>query len=371
MKILHIAPTFSPAIGGIETVVRALTLNLRSNGIASDVLHISPKNKERRQDRVDDGTVWRVPLFPNRLVGVTPPLGSLLAGYDLLHVHDPQGMALSGNVLVQGRGKKKVLSTHGGYFHTADYSFLKQLHWKLFAGVILNRYDAVFASSTADRDTFKSKAPHVRLMANGVNVSKFVSIDRNPALSATRWIYWGRLSQNKRIDLVVDTVKRARDAGLDIDLTIAGGDFDGLLPSIQAQISRYGLNEHIRVAGQLSDADLLAELAAHTVFITASEYEGFGLSVIEAMAAGLMVICRNLAPLNSFVVPGKNGALIAFDGNPADLASIKALCTVPPAGISMMQKFARATALPHSWETVVKQYIAVYDELLASKTRAA
>jgi alpha-1,3-mannosyltransferase len=281
-------------------------------------------------------------------------------------------MALSGNVLVQGRGKKKVLSTHGGYFHTTNYSFMKQLHWRFLAGSILRQYDAVLASSTADRANFKSKAPYVRLLANGVNVSKFISIDIDKSPNPlTRWIYWGRLSKNKRLDLLVDTVKQARDAGLAIDLTIAGADFDGLLPSIRGRISKYGLDKHIHFVGQLSDADLLAEIATQTVFITASEYEGFGLSVIEAMAAGLMVICRNVAPLNDFVVSGKNGAFIAFDGSSSDLASIKALCALSTAESSAMQRFARATALPHSWETVVKHYIAVYHELTWAKTTAA
>jgi alpha-1,3-mannosyltransferase len=209
-------------------------------------------------------------------------------------------------------------------------------------------------------------------LANGVNVSKFISIDidRSPNL-LTRWIYWGRLSKNKRLDLLVDTVKQARDAGLAIDLTIAGADFDGLLPSIRGRISTYGLDKHIRIVGQLSDAHLLAEIATQAVFITASEYEGFGLSVIEAMAAGLMVMCRNVAPLNDFVVSGKNGGFIAFDGSSSDLASIKALCALSTAESSAMQRFARATALPHSWETVVKHYIAVYHELTWAKSTAA
>jgi alpha-1,3-mannosyltransferase len=364
MKTLHITPTYFPAVGGIETVLRDLTSHLRRNGIVADVLHISPSNKCRRQESVDGSTVWRVPLFPNRLVGMTPPIRSLLLDYDLLHVHDPQGMALSANVLVQGRGKKKLLSTHGGYFHTSSYSLIKKIHWRWFAPAILRRYDEILASSATDRDIFETKAPNVRLLGNGIDVSKFISVDHSSALPATRWIYWGRLSQNKRIDLLVDTVKRARDAGLDIRLTIAGQDFDGLLPSIQARIAGYGLHDYIRMAGPLSDADLLAELAAHTVFITASEYEGFGLTVVEAMAAGLMVICRNVAPLNSFVVPRKNGALIDFDGSAADLASIKVLGTASIAEIAAMRKAVRSTALLYSWDRIVKQYIAVYDDLM-------
>jgi alpha-1,3-mannosyltransferase len=365
MKILHVTPAFFPAIGGIQTVVRDLALYSRRAGIVADVLHLSPNNKRYSHDRVGEITVWRAPLFPNRLVGMAPGIRSILLNYDLLHVHDPQAMAISANVLIQGRGRKKLLSTHGGFFHTDRYSWTKKMHWHWFAGPILNQYDDVLASSSADFDAFKSKAPQVKLVANGVNISRFASVTRPAALPPTRWIYWGRLSRNKRIDLLIDTVKQSRDAGLDVHLTIAGKDFDDLLPSIKAQIIRYSLNEHVRLlAGSLSDTDLLREISAHTVFITASEHEGFGLSLIEAMAAGLVVVCRNMAPLNGFVAPGKNGALIDFDGSAADLASLRTLCTATMPEISAMQDFARTTALSYSWDAAITKFVEVYEALM-------
>ena len=289
-----------------RTLVRDLVLQLRRNGIIADVLHASPANKERSQEHIDESIVWRVPLFPNRLIGVAPGIRSILSPYDVIHVHDPQAMALSVNVIAQGKDKKKVLSTHGGYFHTHNFSLMKKLHWGLLASPILKHYDDVLASSVADRDIFKTKVPNVKLVQNGVNVSKFASVNSRGAVPATRWIYWGRVSQNKRIDLLVDTVKQVRDAGLDVRLTVAGQDFDGLLPSLRDRVSSYGLNEYIRILGRSpSDADLLKEIAAHSVFITASEHEGFGISIIEAMAAGLLVICRNMSPLDTFVSDGK------------------------------------------------------------------
>lgn len=351
-------------IGGIETVVRDLAFHMNHRGIVADVMDVSPRIKERRKDHLDESAVWRVPLRPNRLVGITPPIRSVLVDYDLLHVHDPQLMALSANILAQGRGKKKVLSTHGGFFHTSNYSGIKKLHWRVFASTILRQYDEVLASSEADRDAFKSKVSNVKLVPNGVNISRFSSVERREGLPATRWIYWGRFSQNKRFDLLVDTVKHARDSGIDVTLSIAGRDFDGLLPSIRSRIAGHGLNEHIRVLGPLSDSDLLTELAAHTVFITASEYEGFGLSVVEAMAAGLIVICRDMAPLNSFVVSSKNGVTIGFDSGAADIAAIRALCSASVEEVSAMQKCARASSIPHSWDTIIEKYIAVYDEVL-------
>ncbi len=369
MRILQVTPAFFPGVGGIETVVRELVTHLRRGGVITDVLHLAP-GQTVRQESIDDFTVFRTPLWPNRLVGLAPRIAPILRDYDIIHVHDPQLMAVSANVIISSLGKKKALSTHGGYRHTANHALFKRLHWALLAQTLLNGYDAILASSEQDFEAFKAKAPHTELIQNGVNVTKFQSVTRKSAPSATRWIYWGRLSRNKRLDNLVDYVRACRQSGLDIDLLIAGRDFDGLLPSIHAQIAEYGLADNVHVVGPLSDADLMAELGRRSVFITASEYEGFGLSVIEAMAAGLLVLCRDKAPLNGFVEKGKNGAFVSFDGSAADLDAITALCNAPEQRISAMQSDARATAQLYNWESAVKKYAATYEDLLADRKTA-
>lgn len=363
MKILHITPTFFPAIGGIETVVRELMLNLRRRGFEADAMQIAPGNR-RRQEYLDESIVWRVPLYPNRLVGVIPPVRSIFLQYDLLHVHDPQLMAVSGNVLLQGRGRTIVLSTHGGYGHTGRYGLAKSIHWKCFAPLILRHYDRVLASSHSDHALFKTKVADVRLAPNGVSVEKFLGAELPVESDPRRWIYWGRLARNKRLDILIDLVAQARERGLLIDLLIAGADFDGLEPALLARIDRYGLRNHVRLAGLLPDAKLMREIAGRTVFVTASDHEGFGLSVIEAMAAGLIAVCRDLPPLNAFVSPSENGFLLQFDQSDSDLSLIRRLYESSNSELSRMRNNARQAAEAYSWKSAIERYIDVYEELM-------
>jgi glycosyltransferase involved in cell wall biosynthesis len=69
--------------------------------------------------------------------------------------------------------------------------------------------------------------------------------------------------------------------------------------------------------------------------------------------------------MNSFVVHGKNGLLVRFDGSASDLDSIKSLCATPTAEMSAMREFARSSAIPYSWDTVVERYIDAYDHLMS------
>jgi len=365
MKILHITPTLSPAVGGIETVVRDLMRESRRRGIEADALHIAPGHRRLTSDTLDASTVWRVPLFPNRVIGLMPGMRRVLSGYDLLHVHDPQLMAISANVLWQAPRQRKVLSTHGGYGHTQTYSWGKALHWRWAAAPLLRRYDRVLASSQADYERFHTLADHVRLVPNGVTVDRPFRVDPSRPPDPRRWIYWGRLSRNKRLDLLVDLVARLRERGVLVDLHIAGQDFDGLAPALESQIRRHSLTAQVRLAGALSEAELAREIAARSVFVTASEHEGFGLSVVEAMAAGMIVICRDMPPLNGFVTQGENGVLLGFEDPAADLARLQALCALPGPVLTRMSENARLAARAHSWETVMEQYIRTYEEVMA------
>lgn len=366
MKILHVTPTFFPAVGGIETVVRELVGHLRRRGFDADTMHIAPGNRVM-QEVLDNGNVWRVPLYPNRLFGIAPSIRSILRQYDILHVHDPQLVAISGNVLLQGQRQKKVLSTHGGYGHTSRHGWGKAIHWRWFAAPILHQYDYILASSRSDYELFRTRATHIRLVPNGVNVDKFLSIEPAADPNPRRWIYWGRLSRNKRLDLLVELVAQARKRDLQIDLLIAGNDFDGLGPVLRARINALRLESQVRLTGMLSDAELMREMSSRTVFISASEHEGFGLTVIEAMAAGLIALCRDMPPLNTFVSPGLNGFLLQFDQGDFDLSLIQQLCSHSVEELIRMCRNARASARVHSWESAIEPYIDVYEELMGSK----
>lgn len=362
-RVLHITPTYFPAVGGIETVVRSLVKHSREQGVVADVLHAAPNIISASEDLLDDARVFRRPLRPHRLLGWILGLGDVAGRYELLHVHDPQLMALSFNALMCSKPIRRVLSTHGGFFHTRKLASWKQLHWDLVAPHVLRRYDLVLASSTSDAVKFAERSANVKLVPNGVDVAKFLSVQRESGEKLTRWIFWGRLSRNKRVDLVIDLVARVRAAGLDVKLTVAGSDFDGVLDDAREQVRRAGLADHVSFVGPISDRELLAILGAHTVFITASEHEGFGLSVIEAMSAGLTVICRDMAPLNEFVQPGANGVLLKFDGENEDVAKVLSFCWVDTPEVARLSARARDAARAHDWAVAVTRFHDAYFEV--------
>ena len=361
MRVLSITPTFFPQLGGLEQVVLELARRVPEHGIQMDVAHVAA-GLPRLCERVHDVTVFRVPLRGNRMVGWASSLPELARGYDLLHVHDPQLLAISGNVRWLCRGIPAVLSTHGGFWHTDSGYWFKRGYEATFLRGYAGSYRRILATSVSDLEYFKRFAARVELCSNGVDVKSFYGVPAPGPLGPYRWIYWGRLSRNKRVDLAIAYVAHARALGHPVELLVCGQDFDLQLPALEAQVARLGLTGAVRFEPYLSNAALLAELAQRTVYITASEHEGFGLSVVEAMAAGRIVICRNMAPLNGFVRHAESGWFLSFDGSPQDLEALGAFLESSAVAVSAMSSAARLTAGAHDWDVVTPRFVRHYRE---------
>jgi alpha-1,3-mannosyltransferase len=364
VKILSITPTFFPSLGGLERVVLELALRVKEHGIQMDVAHVAP-GLNRVDETVQGINVHRLPLYGNRVVGWAPALRKLVQRYDLLHVHDPQLMAISGNVRFTCGRKPAVLSTHGGFWHTNRGYMLKRIYESIMIRGTAGHYERVLASSAGDYDYFSHYVDRISLCSNGVQVKQFNTVRPDRARSVHRWIYWGRLSRNKRVDLVIDYAAAARRRGFPIDLLVCGQDFDGLLPELVAQVERLQLGGCVRFEPYLDEEALRAELAERSVYMTASEHEGFGISVVEAMAAGLIVVCRDMVPLNTFVQHGNSGWLLQFDAGAADMERLAELLSSSPERIAMISSAARQAASVHDWEVAVPRFVGHYRDAVS------
>jgi len=360
MKILSITPAFAPQIGGIEMVVQELATRLNARGHRVDVAHVNTAHRSLHTEQVGGLTVHRVPLLGHRLLGLAPAIGPLAAGYDLLHVHDPQLMAITASVRLFAGRVPAVLSTHGGFHHTQQLSLFKRVFERFGLRHALNHYRNVLASSVADEAYFRAFSDRVVLCGNGVATDKFgvvpVALDR----PLNRWIYWGRLSRNKRVDQLIDSVALAHREGMPVDLLICGRDSDGLADQLKAQVASLGLGSAIRFESHLDDDDLLRELHTRGVYATASEHEGFGLSIVEAMAAGMQILCRDMTPLNTFVQAGVTGQFLRFDSGSTDSRALRALLQQGATERARGRRQAHSTASQYNWDGAVARFEASF-----------
>lgn len=137
-----------------------------------------------------------------------------------------------------------------------------------------------------------------------------------PAAKTTDLLYVGRLIKDKGVDLLIDAVAKLKAGCPSIHCTIVGDGPERL--ALQNQAAALGLIEHIEFLGVVQDA--YPHFKAAKILVHPSRREGFGITLVEAAAAGIPVITVDL-PTNAacdLVREGKFGVLC--DASPESLA---------------------------------------------------
>jgi glycosyltransferase involved in cell wall biosynthesis/SAM-dependent methyltransferase len=94
-------------------------------------------------------------------------------------------------------------------------------------------------------------------------------------------------------------------------LKIAGHDPHDYSAVLRGLVRQLGLEQHVELIGFMSDKE--AFFADVDIFAFASQWEGFGIVVLEAMDAGKPVVVSDISPLRDIIVPGVSG-LVAQPG---------------------------------------------------------
>ncbi len=124
------------------------------------------------------------------------------------------------------------------------------------------------------------------------------------------------------------------------------------------QVSRLGLSAHVIFTDYVPDDDLPALYRCATALAFPSRYEGFGLTVLEAMACGTPVICSNSSSLPE--VAGEAALLLPPD-QPAEWAHALLRVMDDEDLRRRLSALGLARAAQFSWETTARQVLAVYE----------
>jgi len=208
-------------------------------------------------------------------------------------------------------------------FHTNKFYFIKKIH-DLFYNKLIKYSTYFIALSELDKQKFmKIGIPEkkIEIIPNFINIKEFrMKSNRTSFLKKyglnpknKTILCLGRIHKSKGLQYVVEAVK-----DLDVNLIIAGRDV-GFVDVLKRKISDLKIGGRVKIIGEVSSKNRLKCYANCDIFILFSQWEGFGIVMIEAMAAGLPVIVSDRGPLPTIVKDGKNGLVAKFP----DVRSLK------------------------------------------------
>jgi glycosyltransferase involved in cell wall biosynthesis len=170
----------------------------------------------------------------------------------------------------------------------------------------------------------------------------------------------GRLSAEKRFDILIRSTHQLLQEKLDVELLIAGeGDEK---PALQALIAELGCAERIRLLGYRSDTRALYQ--AMNVFALSSIREGLPNVLLEAMALEVPIVATRIAGIPRLIRDGENGVLV----EPGDATGLRqaifGLLNDPERRNRLSRAGRRTIEASYSFQARMEKIRTLYDHLL-------
>jgi alpha-1,3-mannosyltransferase len=365
IRVCHLVRQFHPSIGGLESFVASLAESLAPFGCESEIITLdrlftAPRRKMEHTERVDDVLVQRVPMIGVRRMFLPIIRAPMLASYDVLHVHGIDGMFERIGRESRRGTQVRVATSHGAFFHTPWMRAVKQVYFGSVTRLAARGYDALIANSTSDFELMQKLGRDVTLIPNGVApLGDFQATGRD-------LLYLGRLASHKRVDRLIAAL--AEPSLSDVELHIVGPEWDVSRADLARAVVELGVADRVHLHGRVS-AERLQQIARNCgVFVSASTYEGFGMSLIEAMSIGLAPVAHANASFADILSTAPVGRLTRFDDAPEASVAIRSeLDLLSDARRAQAREFSRG----FSWVAHAKQTDAHYRRLLGAKRASA
>jgi phosphatidylinositol alpha-mannosyltransferase len=367
VRIGIVTEYYEPSVGGIQEHVRHFAREARRAGhrvtvVTSEMPDVA--DGVRPAPDPDGPEVIRVgrsfPLYNNGGVGrvtggpgLSRTVRDLLheARFDVVHAHAPLTPVLPLLAIHHATGPLV------GTFHS---HFRPGLAFRI-AGRVLQRYldrlDAAIAVSRACLAPLEGRLwADFRIVPNGVDVERFGQGRRLRALDDGKLIVlWvGRIEPRNGLDRMLAAFALARRV-IDARLVIVG---DGpLLPRYRARVPAE-LARDVVFAGRVVDDRPDYYASAH-VYCAPTRIASFGVTLLEAMAAGTPVLASDIDGFREVLHHGVEGELLPPDEPGAWARAIVRLAR-DPARAAQLGLAGRRTAQRYAWPAVTREVLSVY-----------
>lgn len=352
IKIIHIIPTLD--MGGAERLMVDIALGLDRKIFESEVVCISSGGFWQKELEEAD-----IPLtILNKKKGFS--LRALLKLKKILKEKQPDivhthlfGADFYGRLAAKLANIKVIISTE----HNLNISegFFRKTAKKItnkFATRIIAVSEAVRAYAIQKEGADESK---VKVIYNGIRLEKFLNEKGDYALGKTFKIgSIGRLSKQKGYEYLIEAINKLNDRKIVCQIASDGE----LKEQLNEKIALLGLGRQIELVGYKKNTPEF--LNSLDLFVLSSRWEGLGIVILEAGAAGLPVIASDVDGIKE-IIDDKEDGLLFTKGNSDELKEkIKYLLNNESERKRLGQALQRKIIEKFDIEKIVRQYEEVY-----------
>jgi glycosyltransferase involved in cell wall biosynthesis len=169
-------------------------------------------------------------------------------------------------------------------------------------------------------------------------------------------ILWVRSFQSLyRPELAIETLENLLQSYPDASLCMVGPDKDGSLDVCERIISEKKLGACIRLTGKLSKDEWIALSETYDIFLNTTAVDNTPVSVMEAMALGMVVVTSKVGGIPWLFEDGKEGIMVA-DADSTKFADICSSLLKNPETAGLLSFNARKKAKTWDWSVVKSKW---------------
>ncbi|HYG84667.1 MAG TPA: glycosyltransferase family 4 protein [Azospirillum sp.] len=140
-------------------------------------------------------------------------------------------------------------------------------------------------------------------------------------------------------------------------LIVVGGERDAVHAAfLRAAIERVGLSDRVELHGDVDETDLAAAFAGADLFVQASQHEGYGMAVAEALAHGLPVVATAVGAVPE-LVPDGAGLLAPPNDAPALAEALRRVLSDAELRRRLGKGARTAAAALPTWDACIDRFV--------------
>ncbi len=231
------------------------------------------------------------------------------------HLHNHLGDN-SGNVTLLAAklaGIPFSISIHGPHI------FFDGLHWALDKKTEHSKFIATIGHFCTSQMMLYADIAHwskFNIVRCGVDLNQFDY--QAPQGQAKRLVYVGRLSAEKGLPILFDSLSMLKTQNIDVALTVLGDGEDR--QKLERLCKKNGIDDRVHFAGFVDQTTIASTLRESDIFVLPSFAEGIPVALMEAMAMGIPVIATYVGGVTELVINGETG-LVVSPSDPKGLAA--------------------------------------------------
>ena len=335
MNIGLFTDAYVPSVNGVVTSVETLKKALEQKGHTVYIVTVGQDSKT--YDYNEKERILKIPgiplgIYDYRMSSIYPlKVINLIKSWNLnlIHSHTELSMGIFARLFAKQYNIPLVHTYHTMY---KDYTWYVSRNIKFFdmgckkAVEYISKFycdntaDAFIVPTVKTYHLFRDEYHYdkdIYIVPTGLDASRFYK-ENSDKLKVTRlrrylgykrkdfvMLFVGRLAQEKNVTFLFDIIEKTKNKSIKLLVVGYGPDED----KYKKEVKERGLEDRIKFTGKVGWVDMPNYYHVSNAFITASTTETQGLTVIEALAASLPVICIDDDAFKSVVVDNFNGRI--------------------------------------------------------------